>query len=130
MEEITESTGPKAVSSGDGVRYSAPELLGDMNHFTVTHPDTYLRPTTCSDTYSFAMLILECITEKMPFSNLSRDDAVIHARIGRRQLPPRPDGQDPKNRVSDDLWTLMVNCWTIKPGQRPTMEDIHNFFLC
>jgi len=117
--EINENTTSKTVSSGDVVRYSAPELIENNNGMETTH----------SDTYSFAMLILECITEEVPFSNLPRDVAVIHARIGRRECPPRPNGQDQKNRVSDGLWDLMMRCWSVKPDQRPTMEQVHSFFL-
>ena len=104
--------------SGD-VRYLAPEL--------VENNDTYA--ATCLDTYSFAMLILECITEEAPFPNLSHDAAVIHARINRRQCPPRPDGQDPRNCVSDGLWDLMMRCWSFKANRRPTMAHVHSFFL-
>jgi len=113
-----ESTVSKTVS-GDVVRYSAPELIENNN----------VPSTKGSDTYSFAMLILECFTEKIPFSDLSRDAAVIHARIRKRQCPPRPDGDSPNNRVSDDLWSLMTRCWSVKPDARPTMEQIHSFFL-
>ena len=119
MEEITESTISKTVSSGDVVRYGATELIEDNN----------VSPTTYSDTYSFALLILECITEEIPFSNLSRDAAVIHARISKRQCPPRPDGQDPKNYVSNGLWDLMMRCWSTQPDLRPKMEHVHSFFL-
>ena len=75
------------------------------------------------------MLVLECVTEEVPFSDLSRDAAVIHARISKRRCPPRPDGPDPKNRVSDDLWDLMMRCWAVKHEGRPTMEQVHSFFL-
>jgi hypothetical protein len=118
VEEITETTFSKTVS-GDVVRYSAPELIENNN----------VTATTGSDTYSFAMLVLECVTEEVPFSDLSRDAAVIHARISKRRCPPRPDGPDPKNRVSDDLWDLMMRCWAVKHEGRPTMEQVHSFFL-
>lgn len=119
VEEITGKSISKTVSTGDGVRYSAPELLESNN----------VPPTTHSDTYSFAMLIFECIAEEVPFSNITRDAAIIHARIGKKQNPPRPDGLDPKNRVSDGLWDLMTRCWSIKQDQRPTMDEVHSFFL-
>jgi hypothetical protein len=118
VEESNENTASKTVSSGDFVRYSAPELIENQNVPATTH----------SDTYSFAMLVLECITEAVPFSNIVRDAAVIHTRIGKRQCPPRPDGQDPKNRVSDGLWDLMIRCWAVQPDLRPTMEHVHSFF--
>ena len=119
MEEMNENTISKTVSSAAIVRYAAPEVIENNTVFATTH----------SDTYSFAMLILECITEEVPFSNISRDAAVIHARISKKQCPLRPDGQDGKNRVSDDLWDLMKRCWSVKPEQRPTMELVHRFFL-
>ena len=107
------------MSSGDFVRHSAPELIQDI----------HLAPTTHSDACSFGMLILECITEEPPFSSLTRDAAVIHARISRKQCPPRPAGQDPKNHVSDGLWELMMRCWAVKPDERPTMGEVYSFFL-
>ena len=121
MEDITENTISKTVSSGDVVRYSAIELIEGGSVPATMH----------SDTYSFAMLILECITEEVPFSSLSRDAAVIHARVAKRQSPPRPgiqNPEDPKNSVSDGLWDLMMRCWSIKPEDRPTMEYVHSFF--
>lgn len=97
---------------GEYTRYSAPELIED-----VAFP-----PTKDSDAYSFAMLIFECFTEKIPFYGPFSDAAIIHAILNKRQRPPRPDGQSPRNRVSDDLWGLMKRCWSVKPGDRPTME--------
>jgi len=110
---------PMGTVSGEIVRYAAPELI----------ENNYVLATQSSDAYSFAMLILECFTEKIPFYEHSRDAAVIHARISKRQCPPRPDGHSPKNRVSDDLWSLMKRCWAVKPDDRPTMEHIHSYFL-
>ena len=117
MEEIAERTTSGSVSRRDFARYSAPELIeGDV-------------PATMnSDTYSFAMLIVECIAEKIPFSHLSSDGAVIHLRISKRRCPPRPNGRDPKNCVSDDLWDLMMRCWSVNYDRRPTMEQVHGFF--
>ena len=120
MEGHNENTtsNSKTVSSADIVRYAAPELI-ETNNFSATKE---------SDTYSFAMLIVECITEDIPFSNISRDAAVIHARINKKQNPPRPDGWEGKKSVSDGLWELMNRCWSLKPNQRPSMELVHSFF--
>jgi serine/threonine protein kinase len=115
IHETHENSVSKTVSSASIIRYAAPELI-EHNNFSIT---------THADTYSFALLILECITEVPPFSNISRDAAVIHARISKKQTPPRPE----KNLVSDELWDLMNRCWSIVPDQRPTMEVVHRFFL-
>ena len=118
--ELTENTASKTVPSGDSVRRSAIELLEGIG----------IPPTMNADTYSFAMLILECITEKQPYPDISRDAKVIHVRIVKRQLPHRPVIQDPKDSkfVSDDLWDLMMRCWREEPETRPTMEHVHSFF--
>lgn len=116
IDESNEGT--KTASEAAVVRYAAPEQIEDSSH-----------ATTYSDAYSFAMLIIECVTEAVPFSNINRDAAVIHARIGKRQRPLRPDGPEARKRVSDSLWDLMGRCWSEKPDQRPTMEQVHRFFL-
>ena len=66
MEEVTESTATKTGAPGDAVRYSAIELIEGNNVSATKH----------SNTDSFAMLMLECIMEEMPSSNLSRDAAI------------------------------------------------------
>ena len=118
VEEGNESTTSKT-ASGEAIRYSAPELISKNEAL----------PTTKSDAYSFAMLILECITEKIPFHNLTRDADVIHMRLNKMQCPLRPDGPAQKDRVSDDFWSLMNRCWSLEPNDRPTLENIHSFFL-
>ena len=98
------------------VRYAAPELI--------VHKD--FCATTSSDTYSFALLILECVTQVPPFSDLKYDADLIYARVGNRRCPFRPDGEP---QLSDDLWDLMERCWSFVPKQRPPMEEVHGFFL-
>jgi hypothetical protein len=71
VEEIEDCTVSKSVSDEEAVRYSSPEPI----------EGTDVVPTTYADTYSFAMLILECITEGVPFSNFRRAAVVVHARI-------------------------------------------------
>ena len=97
-------------------RYAAPELIKYNDG----------RVTRYSDTFSFAMLMLECITEAPPFSDIRDDFAVMHARIAKQQTPARPDG---KAHVPDDLWDLMNRCWSTEPDQRPSMEGVFLFFL-
>ena len=117
-EEIGGVTTSRTMTSGGHIRYIAPE-----------HIEGYGAPaTTYSDVYSFAMLILECMTEDVPFSNHTQDAAVLHARTIKGQYPSRPNGQD-RNHISDDLWKLMMNCWAVRSDKRPTMEEVLNFFL-
>ena len=113
------SRGETRIGGDETVRYLAPELI-----------ETTAPMTTKSDVFSCAMLMLECVTEEIPFSELRRDSQVIHTRFIKRQRPPRPGGPDPKKRVdSDDLWNLMMRCWSEEPDRRPAMAEVHSFFL-
>ena len=59
-QEITENTMSKTMPSGDVVWYPAIELIEGGS----------APPAMCSDAYSFAMFILERITEEVLFSGL------------------------------------------------------------
>lgn len=112
VDDSTEGTTP-SYAPGGAVRYLAPELIKDSNALA----------TTGSDTFSFGILMLECIVEKTPLFNLSS----FYARITGVRYPTRPDGPDPKSCVSDLLWEFMLRCWSAECDDRPTMEQVHNF---
>ena len=115
---ISDEVNPNRTStgmSGDVLRYTAIEFFNQG----AVH-------SKASDTYSFAMLILECITENPPFSDLSNSLEILRARSGNRQNPPRPDGP---NNIPDDLWDLMERCWKERPEKRPTMKEVLGFFV-
>ena len=97
----------------------APELIEDSDVPATIH----------SDTYSFAMVILECITGQAPFSNIKHDYNVLYAKTTKKQRPLRPDGSEWKNHAPEGLWELMMRCWAVRPEERPTMEHVHGFFL-
>ena len=121
MVQIVEETQEMlhtANSSGESARYAAPEQIGSSS----------VSATKESDTFSFGMLILECITEEKPFSNCLRDATVLNKRMTNGMCPPRPDEQDRRKRISDELWGLMMRCWSVKPDHRPTMEQVYMFF--
>ena len=100
----------------DAVRYSAPEVLKFSNDLT----------SMSSDTFSFAMVMLACITEEIPFPGILRDAEVIHSSVSKREVPSRPVGRDPRKRVNpDDLWGVMMRCWSMEPDRRPSMEEVH-----
>jgi serine/threonine protein kinase len=117
-EESNDNTVSKTVSSASIVRYAAPEVI------KVNGPSA----TFQSDTYSFAMLMLECITELPPFYYITRDAAVIHTRItkGQHPLPPDLKKEDP---AFGQYWDLMKECWSDKPEGRPGMGIVHTRLL-
>lgn len=44
--------------------------------------------------------------------------------IFKGQLPHRPEGSRPQRWLSDELWMLMVACWTKEADGRPSMAEV------
>lgn len=117
IEEIVGSTASKTFSSADVVRYLAPELVVGGS----------VPPTTNSDTYAFALLVLECFTEEQPFPKL-KDHEVIHKRFVNLQCPLQPDEWHSVNHAPGGLWDLMKLCWSLETDLRPSITEVHKFF--
>ncbi|CAB1114362.1 unnamed protein product [Ectocarpus sp. CCAP 1310/34] len=112
------------------LRYTAPEVLGGE--------DTSLK----SDVYSFGMLVLECLTRRLPWQQEDEDaattvaaiddgtttsSAVEDARLSRAVMSgdrPGVPGDAPR-----DLARVAKDCWAHDPASRPDMvrvlEDLY-----
>jgi len=116
MEDITGCAASTTLTSNGGsARWLAPELIADS------------KSSSASDTYSFAMAILECITLQPPYCEHRRDAAVISEVVIKRKLPQRPTGVDAEGRevgrwLHDELWEQMVRCWAYDAAVRPPMQ--------
>lgn len=77
-----------------------------------------------ADIYSFAMAILELLTGKHPFSDVKRDASVIHRIIVLKRTPQRPDSPEVQRWLTDDLWSLLQQCWAPDADQRPLMRFV------
>ena len=94
------------------VRYAAPEILRSQGRSGYSEQ---------SDAYSFAVLIWEACTGlvKIPFAHINDNDDVSRRKINGEKLS-RP------NKCSDQLWNLMLQCWSDTPRSRPTFQEISN----
>lgn len=111
IEEVTEKSASATLTAAGSARWLAPELI----------EGSITSPTFPADTYSFAMAILELLTGKHPFANLKRDASVIHNIVVLKLMPTRPEVPEVKRWLSDDLWELMLKCWSPKAHNRPVM---------
>lgn len=114
VEDVTEQSASAILTNNGSARWLAPELI-------ITENAPF---TLACDTYSFAMTLLECFTEEIPFSNLKRDAQVIHRLITEKVHPERPQSEQAQKWVTDDVWTLMVKCWNFEPVGRPPMQEV------
>lgn len=98
---------PAPRTDGPAVRWAAPEVL-DM-----------IRPVSeASDAYSFAMVIVEMFTGRVPFHDCIPTTVIVDVASGRR--PQRP--VDPN--FTDDLWDLTERCWFHDPRGRPRISEV------
>ncbi|KZP29985.1 kinase-like protein [Athelia psychrophila] len=114
IEQVTETSASATLTAAGSARWLAPELIEGI----VTSP------TMLADIYSFAMAILELLTGKHPFSDVKRDASVIHRIIVLKRTPQRPDSPEVQRWLTDDLWSLLQQCWAPDADQRPLMRFV------
>lgn len=78
------------------------------------------------DVYSFAMIMSEVITGKLPFGINTRKQAedLITDICQGFSFRPTIDNHG----VPDEMINLMKTCWAESPFDRPRMKDVHETF--
>ena len=73
--------------------------------------------TIWSDIWSFGMVMYEILTRKDPY----HEDPMftVIAKVAGGKTPQRPEVI-----VDDKMWDLMMDCWTLKPRERPPIQDV------
>lgn len=74
-------------------------------------------PSFKTDVYSFGMVVWECLTRKVPWSDVAGVDMLVLAVI-RGDRPPVPDD------APADLAALTKACWSQAPAGRPAFKNI------
>lgn len=113
IEEITEKAASATLTTSGSARWLAPELIEGIS-----------APTPKADTYAFSMASLELLTGKQPWSHRKRDASVIHDIVVLKKTPPRPEENSVELWLSDDLWSLMQECWRGDADRRPSMAEV------
>ena len=63
------------------------------------------------------------MSNDVPYSELKTSAQVI-VEVHEGRLPSRPSGRDVVQRgLSDELWELMMKCWSRGPDERPSAAD-------
>ncbi|KAG2143612.1 kinase-like domain-containing protein [Suillus clintonianus] len=93
------------------MRWMAPELLEDRED------GSQVRPSEQSDMYSFGGIMLQVLTNKVPYYHLSNDAAIVLC-IAKSQTPSR--SRYPP--LPDKYWELIEQCWSTDPRDRPSTE--------
>lgn len=72
------------------------------------------------------MTMLEIFTDQLPFAHIKAGrPARVLGEILCGQRPRRPEGQIYVDRGLDDkTWILIQRCWSEKPADRPTIDEV------
>ncbi|KAH8074787.1 kinase-like domain-containing protein [Cristinia sonorae] len=105
--------------AGGPNRWTSPELI-DPDGDGKANKEV-LHPTFAGDVYSFAIVIIELYTGKIPFDGFNEYFAMVRVMSGGR--PPRPVFLD-GSQMPDALWDLTCRCWAQMPHQRPKAREV------
>ncbi|KAG6917270.1 hypothetical protein DXG01_003218 [Tephrocybe rancida] len=95
-------------SGGGTIRYMAPERL---------NPGTRsARPTFASDVFAFGMTLYEIYTGRYPYWKLNNTRAMMKIVNG--------DHPSWDARILDDVWSLVITCWSFNTSDRPLIHEI------
>ncbi|KAH7334684.1 kinase-like domain-containing protein [Rhizoctonia solani] len=96
------------------IRFAAPEILDESSQ----------KHTAQSDIYALGMTILQILTGKPPYAEMS--NRRVLANVFRGVFPPKPelDGIIRRQYAKDELWNLLLRCWKHDPNLRPTATVI------
>ncbi|KAG2087449.1 kinase-like domain-containing protein [Suillus discolor] len=93
------------------MRWMAPELLAERED------GSQARPSKQSDMYSFGGIMLQVLTNKVPYYHLTNDAAIILC-IVKSQTPPRFRYPE----LPEQYWPIIEQCWSTDPRDRPSTK--------
>ncbi|KAG1857439.1 kinase-like domain-containing protein [Suillus subluteus] len=93
------------------MRWMAPEMLVERED------GSQARPSEQSDMYSFGGIMLQVLTNKVPYYHLTNDAAIILC-IAKSQTPSRSRYAE----VPEQYWKFIERCWSTAPQDRPSTE--------
>ncbi|KXN91159.1 Serine/threonine-protein kinase CTR1 [Leucoagaricus sp. SymC.cos] len=106
-------------------RECAPEMIGDIA--TDSASPAIVSPAMSSDIWAVACIIYEISSTRNVYFQYNQAIQVV-AALKRRELPLRPDGRDGFREIDENVWRLLLKCWSFDPKARPSCREIHNRF--
>jgi ephrin-B len=107
-------TPTKTIMNVIPTRYVAPEIFLKRNESSYSEK---------SDVYSMGVLMWEmCSYGELPYSHLDNDEDIRREKLNDGRLP-RP------SLCSDQLWTVINECWQLDPADRPDFESLKRSLL-
>ncbi|KAG1805173.1 kinase-like protein [Suillus subaureus] len=96
------------------MRWMAPELLEPEQE-----DGSATRSSEQSDIFSFGGIMLQVLTNKIPYYYLPNDAAIVLC-IARSEQPSRARYPE----IPEKYWTFMEQCWSTNPRDRPSTKGV------
>ncbi|KAF9448075.1 kinase-like protein [Macrolepiota fuliginosa MF-IS2] len=100
---------------GGTARWMAPEIIDGAEI-------GLLRPSSASDVYSLASVMIEVFTGEVPYHEIPQSVTVI-AKIIRGIKPAKPK-REKALELTEGIWKIMQKCWSDTPSDRPTVDQV------
>ncbi|KAG8921707.1 hypothetical protein FRC02_012402 [Tulasnella sp. 418] len=94
--------------------------------------DRFMSPEVCensqktkaTDMWALGCLIVQILTDEIPYKHLNARMAVLLAIVGGK---PPTDKHNPK--IDVDLWQWIQKCWSVMPDDRPKASELRSLLL-
>lgn len=80
-------------------------------------------PDFSTDVWQFATSLLHCFSNEKPYHDIKRTGDVWCKLID-KEHPSRPSSELSRKWITDDVWALLVRCWSPEPTDRPSMAQV------
>ncbi|KDQ07852.1 hypothetical protein BOTBODRAFT_38414 [Botryobasidium botryosum FD-172 SS1] len=97
-------------------RWQAPEIINAK--------PKEARRNMKTDVFAFGRVMLELLTQAVPFSSIPLDFKVM-LEVMKGSFPSRPcDAGVVARGLNDEMWRVMTDCWDADPARRPCASDL------
>jgi len=117
LARILEQPGFTTTTASTTFRFMSPEQIPHDEEEEVIP-----RPTKATDVWAFSMFIIQVLTQRLPYSNITSAQGVV-VHIAKGGLPRRKRCPE----IDDEIWRVLEMCW-VDPERRPPMAELLNFF--
>ncbi|KDQ07857.1 hypothetical protein BOTBODRAFT_590084 [Botryobasidium botryosum FD-172 SS1] len=98
------------------LRWQAPEIINAKPNEA--------RRNMKTDVFAFGRVMLELLTQAVPFSSTPLDFKVM-LEVMKGSFPSRPrDAEVVTRGLDDEAWKLMTECWNVDASRRPCASDL------
>ncbi|CAE6456069.1 unnamed protein product [Rhizoctonia solani] len=94
------------------MRWAAPELIEESSEHN-----------KATDVYALGMTICEALTGKVPYYGKS-ETSTMYLVTMRKTPPERPQNMCGPHKTGDQLWNLLLRCWSFEPTERPSSAEV------